>query len=185
MTDEIDVAQMALGIRNRDEGAAHTLYHLMRNRFPRALRKLGPAEFEDKLHDAFTVVIEAIRGDKIRDPHALLGYVHAIIRTQACDAIKKRSRWRATCSVAYVVATHPSPDRNPEQQLMERDRIALAKRALLGLKARDREVLLRFYVSSQPKTVICAAMNLTDKQFGLLKSRAKAKLEAKVSRLMR
>jgi DNA-directed RNA polymerase specialized sigma24 family protein len=50
------------------------------------------------------------------------------------------------------------------------------KRALRELTPKDREVLERFYMREQSKRQICRELNLTETQFRLLKSRAKATL---------
>lgn len=47
--------------------------------------------------------------------------------------------------------------------------------ALNGLAVRDREILMRFYLDEQSQDQICAEMGLTETQFRLLKSRAKAR----------
>ncbi len=44
------------------------------------------------------------------------------------------------------------------------------------MRPRDREVLVRFYVQEQDAAEICRTMDLTETQFRLLKSRAKARL---------
>jgi DNA-directed RNA polymerase specialized sigma24 family protein len=49
------------------------------------------------------------------------------------------------------------------------------KSALDALSQRDREILVRFYLKEQPQEKICEEMDLTETQFRLLKSRAKAK----------
>jgi len=69
------------------------------------------------------------------------------------------------------------PDRNvtPEENAMDEQRTELMRRVLKGLSSRDREILTRFYLSEQPQEQICQEMNLTDTQFRLLKSRAKAR----------
>ena len=46
----------------------------------------------------------------------------------------------------------------------------------MGLTPRDREILLRFYLDEQSRDQICAEMGLTETQFRLLKSRAKARI---------
>jgi RNA polymerase sigma-70 factor (ECF subfamily) len=43
------------------------------------------------------------------------------------------------------------------------------------LSDRDREILTRFYLDEQTQEQICGEMNLTETQFRLLKSRAKAR----------
>jgi DNA-directed RNA polymerase specialized sigma subunit len=46
---------------------------------------------------------------------------------------------------------------------------------LAELSERDREILTRFYVDEQGQEQICSEMALTETQFRLLKSRAKAR----------
>ena len=48
-------------------------------------------------------------------------------------------------------------------------------RVLKGLSSRDREILTRFYLQEESQEQICREMKLTDTQFRLLKSRAKAR----------
>ena len=51
----------------------------------------------------------------------------------------------------------------------------LMEMLLNALTARDREMLLRFYVREQSPDQICAEMGITETQFRLVKSRAKAR----------
>jgi DNA-directed RNA polymerase specialized sigma24 family protein len=48
-------------------------------------------------------------------------------------------------------------------------------RVLNGLSPRDREVLVRFYLREQSAEEICRELGLTETQFRLIKSRAKAR----------
>ena len=52
---------------------------------------------------------------------------------------------------------------------------SLAATVLKTISARDREILTRFYLQEQSQEQICQEMSLTETQFRLLKSRAKAK----------
>ncbi len=45
----------------------------------------------------------------------------------------------------------------------------------VGISGRDREILTRFYLMEQSQQQICDQMCLTETQFRLLKSRAKAR----------
>ena len=54
-------------------------------------------------------------------------------------------------------------------------RIELMRVVLGELSGKDREILTRFYLNEQAQEQICAEMDLTDTQFRLLKSRAKAR----------
>ena len=49
------------------------------------------------------------------------------------------------------------------------------KAILRGLGDRDREILTRFYIYEESQEQICRDMDLSENQFRLLKSRAKAK----------
>ena len=49
------------------------------------------------------------------------------------------------------------------------------KDVLYSISERDREILTRFYLREQSQEQICEDMNLTETQFRLLKSRAKAR----------
>ena len=58
---------------------------------------------------------------------------------------------------------------------MDREEEELAYKILKGISRRDREILIRFYLLEESQELICRKMNLTDTQFRLLKSRAKAR----------
>jgi RNA polymerase sigma factor (sigma-70 family) len=64
---------------------------------------------------------------------------------------------------------------SPEHRAMELQNQEVAMRVLKGLSKRDRELLVRFYLDEQTPEQICREMNLTETQFRLIKSRAKAR----------
>jgi DNA-directed RNA polymerase specialized sigma subunit len=66
-------------------------------------------------------------------------------------------------------------NRNPEQTAIQQQHEQIAKRVLHSISKRDREILTRFYLLEQSQEQICEQMNLTETQFRLLKSRAKAR----------
>ncbi len=61
--------------------------------------------------------------------------------------------------------------RTPDQSFATRENTRLMKRVLSTLSLRDRDILVRFYLQEQ----ICREMDLTETQFRLLKSRARAR----------
>jgi DNA-directed RNA polymerase specialized sigma subunit len=67
-------------------------------------------------------------------------------------------------------------DPTPEQQAAIHQKVALMKQVLTKMSDREFEVLNRFYLREQPPERIRMDMGLTQTQFNLLKSRAKAKL---------
>jgi RNA polymerase sigma-70 factor (ECF subfamily) len=64
---------------------------------------------------------------------------------------------------------------SPEESVISSQRSAIMEAVLRDLSRRDREILTRFYLLEQPQEQICTDMNLTETQFRLLKSRAKAR----------
>jgi DNA-directed RNA polymerase specialized sigma24 family protein len=72
-----------------------------------------------------------------------------------------------------LVFSDRRPD--PERGAIEREKQELAMRILNSINKRDREVLIRFYLDEQSPEEICRAMNLTETQFRLIQSRAKAR----------
>lgn len=138
-------------------------------------RQLGPQELDDKIHDSFLVVVQAIRRGDLREPQRLMGFVRTIVRRQLAahiDRVVHDRRDQAELDSTIRVA---DPRGNPEEAAMFRQRKDLIHRVLSELGKRDREILTRFYLYEQSQEQICREMALTDTQFRLLKSRAKAR----------
>ncbi len=138
-------------------------------------RQLGPQELEDKVHDTFLIVVNAIRRGDLREPERLMGFVRTVVRRQVAAYIEQavhNRREQADLEMGHTVADRKQ---NPEQEAMVRQKAELMKSALDALSQRDRDILVRFYLHEQPQEQICKEMALTETQFRLLKSRAKAK----------
>ena len=146
--------------------------HMLSNR----LRDQDP---EDFLHEMLAIVVEAIRNGDLRDPAALPGYVKGVVRRQGalCIVRKANARRRLVNAGSFIAASAPSGT-NPEAELLSQERADLMRRGLGCLSKRDCELMTRFYLREQPFRQICEEMNLTETQFRLFKSRAKAKLTA-------
>jgi len=138
-------------------------------------RHLGSYDLDDKVHDAVLVITQAIQRGDLREPERLMGYVRTIVRRQVAGhigtAVQTRQR-EADLEHCMPLADHGP---TPERRLMEKQNFELAMRILRGLNARDREVLTRFYLQEQDPEQICREMGLTETQFRLIKSRAKAR----------
>jgi RNA polymerase sigma-70 factor (ECF subfamily) len=138
-------------------------------------RQLGPQELDDKVHDTFVVVVLAIRRGELREPQRLMGFVRTIVRRQVAahiDRVVHRRREQTELDSNVRVA---DPRGNPEESAMFRQKTDLIHRVLSELADRDREILTRFYLQEQSQNEICVEMDLTETQFRLLKSRAKAR----------
>jgi RNA polymerase sigma-70 factor (ECF subfamily) len=138
-------------------------------------RQLGPQELDDKVHDTFVVVVLAIRRGELREPERLMGFVRTIVRRQVAAHIDKVVHSRREQAEFDSTVRVPDPHGNPEETAIFRQRIGLIRQVLAELTDRDREILTRFYVDEQSQDQICSEMALTETQFRLLKSRAKAR----------
>src|SRR5258708_6155641 len=50
-------------------------------------RQLGIQELEDKVHDTFLIVVQAIRRGDLREPERLMGFVRTVVRRQVAACI--------------------------------------------------------------------------------------------------
>lgn len=138
-------------------------------------RQLGPQELDDKVHDTFVVVVQAIRRGELREPERLMGFVRTIVRRQVAAHIDRVVHNRREQAEFDSTVRVPDPHGNPEEAAIFRQRIGLIRQVLGELSERDREILTRFYIDEQSQERICSEMGLTETQFRLLKSRAKAR----------
>jgi RNA polymerase sigma factor (sigma-70 family) len=104
-----------------------------------------------------------------------MGFVKTITRRQVAAYIEDIVQNRTCRMTLDFTALLTAPDADPEQKLIRRQRKQIAHKALESIPERDREILTRFYLKEQPQQQICNEMGLSDTQFRLLKSRAKAR----------
>jgi len=138
-------------------------------------RQLGHQDLDDRVHDVFLIITQSIRRGELREPDRLMGYVRTVVRRQVAMHIEtavQARRNQQSIDPAMTLSDH-QPD--PERQAIERESQNVALRMLGGLPKRDREVLIRFYLREQPPEQICRDLQLTETQFRLIKSRAKAR----------
>jgi len=104
-----------------------------------------------------------------------MGFVRTIVRRQVATYIDQVVHTRREQTDLELGAAVVDRKGDPEQQAMAREKTELMKSVLGSLSERDRDILVRFYLREQRQEQICQAMRLTETQFRLLKSRAKAK----------
>jgi RNA polymerase sigma-70 factor (ECF subfamily) len=138
-------------------------------------RQLGPQELDDKVHDIFLLVVQAIRRGDLREPERLMGFVRTVVRRQVAAHIEKAVSTRRGHTELDSSMRVPDPHDNPEEHAVFRQRVELIRKVLHELSDKDREILTRFYLREQSQDQICREMKLTETQFRLLKSRAKAR----------
>ncbi|MCC6294088.1 MAG: sigma-70 family RNA polymerase sigma factor [Bryobacterales bacterium] len=163
-------------IQSGDQSGMEELYKV----FSRGIRyylcrQLGPQELDDKVHDAFLIVVQAIQRGELREPDRLMGFVRTVVRRQIAAHIDNAVTTRRD----YVdVETTPKlfdASRTPEEHAIGDERVNIMREVLREISHRDREILTRFYLKEQSQEQICSEMELSETQFRLLKSRAKAR----------
>ena len=163
-------------IRKDDPAGMEELYRV----FSRGIRffffrQLGSQDVDDKVHEAFLIVAQAIRKGDLREPERLMGYVRTVVRRQVAAQIEQVSQQRRQHVDMDHTLTISDGTKSPEQEVIDRQHQDIARRVLKGVGRRDREILIRFYLNEQTPEQICRDMGLTETQFRLLKSRAKAR----------
>ena len=163
-------------IRRGDSSAMEELYKMFSTGIRFLLyRQLGPQDLDDKVHDVFVIITQAICNGELREPERLMGYVHTVVRRQVASHIDRAVQMRRNYVDVDFQESVSDKRPNPERAAIERQNLGLAMSVLQCIPKRDREVLTRFYLNEESAEEICENMGLTDTQFRLIKSRAKAR----------
>jgi RNA polymerase sigma factor (sigma-70 family) len=172
-----DWTQLVSRIHDGDPAAMEELYGIFGKGIRYfLLRNLGADELDDKVHDCFVIVAQAIQNGELRDPARLMGFVRTVVKRQIAATIEAAvTRRRTQVDYQDTLFTLTDWKDDPERTLLNRQRAEIARRVMQGISRRDREILRRFYVEEQPQEKICEEMGLSYNQFRLLKSRAKAR----------
>jgi RNA polymerase sigma factor (sigma-70 family) len=162
-------------MRSGDNGAMEDLYRVFCGGVRlRLARQLGQHDLNDRVHDIFLIVTESILNGELREPERLMGYVRTVERRQVASQIDHALRERRNANATELRGLRDRGS-NPERSVIDRQFTEMAMRILSGLRERDREVLVRFYMEEQTPEEICGALGLTETQYRLIKSRAKAR----------
>jgi RNA polymerase sigma factor (sigma-70 family) len=138
-------------------------------------RQVGPQELDDRVHDAFLVVVQSIQRGELRDPRRLMGFVRTVVRRMVASQIDREIQNRRESLDVDHGERIADQRANPEKNVILRQKVNLIREILAEMPDKDREILDRFYVQEQLPEFICTEMNLSITQFRLLKSRAKAR----------
>lgn len=171
-----DWARLVARIRHGEQEGMEELYRV----FSRGIRyyicrQLGPQELDDRVHDVFLIVVQAINRGELREPERLMGFVRTVVRRQVAAQIDQAVHTRKEQVDLEVGARIADMRNDPESDAADRQRADLMKQVLRSLSPKDQEILTRFYLDEQSQEEICEEMSLNETQFRLLKSRAKAR----------
>jgi RNA polymerase sigma-70 factor, ECF subfamily len=137
------------------------------------LRRVGDPELAaDILQDATVTTLEKLRSGEIANPENVGGYLYRV----ALNHLRNhRRKDRTALSSADGLSELPSVDDDQEWQQVLRPQWSQAARRMLAEMpvARDREVLIRFYLNDEGKERICRELQLTDQHFNRVIFRAR------------
>jgi RNA polymerase sigma-70 factor, ECF subfamily len=163
-------------IRKGEQPAMEELYRIFATGVRFYLcRQLGPQDLEDRVHDAFVTITQSIQRGDLREPERLMGYIRTVVRRQVAAQIETVVQSRRNCTPVEIGFTLVDRNPDPEHIAIEHQKTQVAMRLLKSIPDRDREVLVRFYLEEQRPKQICRDLDLTETQFRLIKSRAKAR----------
>ena len=172
---------LAEGIRRGSSDSLNKFYDVFSRGFRSYLRRrMGHDLADDAVHDAFLMVVEAVQRGELRDAARLMGFARTVVARQMSGHVRREVARRA---IANAIKRNPSRSQCPEQTMIRRQRTQAVVARLHALPARQREVLIRFYLDEQTPGEIQRAMGLTHTQFRLLKSRAKSKIAERSTQL--
>jgi DNA-directed RNA polymerase specialized sigma24 family protein len=120
------------------------------------LQSVEPQVVDDYVQEVLIIVVGAMRSGELRDSHCLMGFVRTVTRRQVAVHIRRailRRRRMVPVEAAYAPTAPPAD--SPEAPLALRERVAAVHRVLHKLRARDREILIRFYCDEQESAQIC------------------------------
>ena len=146
-------------IRNDDAAAMAELYAIFAKGIRYfLLRNLGPDDLDDKVHDCFVIVTQAIRNGDLRKGERLMGYVRTVVKRQIAASIdvavqQRRNRVDFEDSLFTLSDWREDPERNVIAMQRARDHAA---KVLNGVSRRDRDILNRLYVLEQTQEQIGA-----------------------------
>jgi RNA polymerase sigma factor (sigma-70 family) len=156
-------------------------------RFQRGVMQILLSETPDRelardlAQETFVIVIERLRTEPLEDPTRLAGYVAQTARNLLIAETRRFVRRKTHLDPDAVDAA--ADDASRHEQAREADSAAEVVRKLLTqLKsARDRQVMVRFYLDEESKASICKDLRLSDLQFNQVLFRARDRLRQLLS----
>ncbi|HYO13069.1 MAG TPA: sigma-70 family RNA polymerase sigma factor [Thermoanaerobaculia bacterium] len=133
----------------------------------------GRPEAEDLFQDTFRTALEKLRRGELREPAKLPGFLAGIARSLAIEHYRKTAR-RRTEPDSDALLDVTAAGSGQLGQILERENAAIVRRVIRELNnARDREILLRFYIAEEDKDRVAADYGLTSLQFNRVLHRAR------------
>ena len=141
-----------------------------------------PELARDLRQETFRVAIEHLRANGLHEAERIGAYLRGIAVNLAIADARKTSR-RGTTADSETVELAADPAASPVESV-SREQIRQAVRSLLDELpvARDREILVRFYLEDEDKESICTGLGVDSAHFNRVLFRAKQRFGELVAR---
>jgi len=127
----------------------------------------------DLLQDAVVTALQKLRAGQISDPAHLDGYVYRVALNHLRN-YRRKDRSRTTTSDELSEPLESTESSRPVKDLEVDQWARLVKQLLQQVPlARDRELLVRFYLDEESKQELCQAFGLTELHFNRVIHRAR------------
>ena len=172
---------LAARVFEQDQGAEDDLVRLFggRIRAMMVVRTRDPSAAEDLVQETLMATLVALRAGRLRATERLAAFVYGVARNVLSEHHRRR---RAEPDVPITPEMSVAPDRD---EVEEKEREALVRRALDSLPSTDRQVLLLTLVEGLKPGAIARRLGLTPDVCRARKSRALKKVVEEVGRLSR
>lgn len=136
----------------------------------------------DLRQETFRIAIEKLRAREITEPERVGAFLRGIAVNLAIADGRKTAR-RATTADTEAVELVPDPDDGPAEAVASEQTRAAVRALLAELSvARDRDILVRFYIEDEDKDSICMALGVDSAHFNRVLFRAKQRFRELLER---
>jgi RNA polymerase sigma-70 factor (ECF subfamily) len=144
-------------------------------------RVRDPQVAADLLQDAAVTTLEKLRAGEIAQPHCIGGYLYRVALNHLRN-YRRKDRTSVSSSDEIEAIADREEDGDPAG--IDRAQWAHAARQLLQElpTARDRDLLMRFYLNDESKESICGSLGLSEEHFNRVLFRARNRFRALVER---
>src|SRR5580700_9237893 len=125
---QVDWSVVVDQIRQGDPAGEEALYQNLAGGARLFLqRRLGSLDIDDKVHDLFLTIVDAIRRGEIREPERLMGFVRTVLYRLLNQEVSRIIKSRETTAGMEAAGELSGSWPNPEQQTLANEKIALMK----------------------------------------------------------
>lgn len=182
-TPDGDVADVVRRIQAGDPAAENELVVRFSRGLLLMLRRLAqdPALADDLHQETLALVLGKIRRGELREPEKLSAFIRSTARNLFIADRRKEARYHAL-DEGEEEGMRPAPaltDRGPAplERVLAQEEARQVQRLLSELRFdRDRQLLLRFYLSDDGKEEICADLEIEPERFNKVLFHARERL---------